>query len=377
MRLLFVTPRYGDVAGGAERAIRGFATRCCDGWHVEVATTCAVDHHRWHNELPEGTVEDGPALVHRFPVTHRPDGLRFAGRSYLSQVASLADSVWSAPMQRFLGAEAAHFDAIVLAPYLLGTTFWSAAAHPARSLLVPCLHDEPDAHTAPMRALLGRVCGCVFLSRAEETLARSLAPVRAGRVVGVGVDAPAPLAADDVAAARAAHGLERPYVICVGRVEEGKRVDALVELMAQHRAAGHELDLVLCGTGPYRPPTWVRRIGFVEDHVKRALVAGAGASVSASRLESFSLVLLEAWSEGTPTLCDAACAPMAEHTADSGGGLTYRGARSFTAGLQALGQPGARERYGAAGRAYVEERFSWEAVRGRFRAAVEELRCAS
>jgi glycosyltransferase involved in cell wall biosynthesis len=377
VRLLFVTPRYGEVAGGAERAMQGFATRCCGGWETEVATTCAVDHHLWHNELPEGTERDGDVLVHRFAVTQRPAGLRFAGRSYLSQVASLAGSVWSAPMQRFLHAEAARFDAIVLAPYLLGTTFWSAAAHPGRSLLVPCLHDEPDAHTAPMRALLGRVRGCLFLSRAEESLARSLAPVRAARVVGVGVEAPPPLAAAEIAAVRAAHGLERSYVICVGRVEEGKRVDALVELMAQHRAAGHDLDLVLCGTGPYRPPTWVRRIGFVEEHVKRALVAGAVASVSASRLESFSLVLLEAWGEGTPTLCDAACGPMAEHTADSGGGLTYRGARSFTAGLEALQRPGARERYGAAGRAYVEERFSWDAVGGRFRAAVEELACAS
>jgi len=170
VRLLFVTPRYGEVAGGAERAMQGFATRCCDGWQAEVATTCAVDHHLWHNELPEGTERDGDVLVHRFPITQRPAGLRFAGRSYLSQVASVAGSVWSAPMQRFLAAEAGRFDAIVLAPYLLGTTFWSAAAHPGKSLLVPCLHDEPDAHTAPMRALLGRVRGCLFLSRAEEAL---------------------------------------------------------------------------------------------------------------------------------------------------------------------------------------------------------------
>jgi len=147
--------------------------------------------------------------------------------------------------------------------------------------------------------------------------------------------------------------------------------------MTAYRRAGGDLDLVLAGSGPYRPPTWVQRIGFVEDHVKRGLVAGAVASVSASRLESFSLVLLEAWGEATPTLCDEACLPMAEHTADGGGGLTYRGTRSFTAGLQALQQPGARERFGAAGRAYVEERFSWDAVGVRFRAAVEELACAS
>ena len=110
--------------------------------------------------------------------------------------------------------------------------------------------------------------------------------------------------------------------------------------MVRHRRRHGDLDLVLAGSGPYRPPGWVRRLGFLDDEAKRAVVAGAVASVSASRMESFSLVLLEAWSEGTPTLCDAACGPMAEHTRDGGGGLVYRDAGSFSAGLQTLCGPG-------------------------------------
>jgi glycosyltransferase involved in cell wall biosynthesis len=378
VRLLFVTPRWGEVAGGAERAMRGFATRCCDGYDVEIATTCAIDHHTWRNELPAGVEREGDLTVRRFEVTqhggHTPGHV---GTSYLGQVRALAASVWSEPMQRFLVDQAERFDAILLAPYLFGTTFWSAAAQPSRALLVPCLHDEPEARTAPMRALLGRVRGCIFLSRAEEALARTLAPVRTSRVVGVGVDVAPPLPAERVAEIRARLGLQRPYVVSVGRVEEGKRADALVDLMAAYRRRHGDLDLVLAGSGPYRPPGWVKRIGFLDDEARRAVVAGAIASVSASRMESFSLVLLEAWSEGTPTLSDAACGPMAEHTRDSGGGLVYHGAGSFTAGLQTLLQPGARERFGAAGRAYVLDRYSWDAVRDRFRSAVEELACAS
>ncbi len=377
MRLLFVTPRWGDVAGGAERAMRGFATRCCDGYDVEVATTCAVDHHTWRNELPAGVERDGDVIVRRFPITQRGgDAPGHVGSSYLGQVRALAASVWSESMQRFLVEEAERFDAILLAPYLFGTTFWSAASEPSRAVLVPCLHDEREARTAPMRALLARVRGCIFLSRAEEALARTLAPVRAGRVVGVGIDTPPPLSDERVADIRASLGLERPYVISVGRVEEGKRVDALVDLMARHRRRhGSDLDLVLAGSGPYRPPGWVRRLGFLDDEAKRAVVAGAVASVSASRMESFSLVLLEAWSEGTPTLSDAACGPMAEHTRDGGGGLVYRDAGAFSAGLRTLAAPGAREQFGAAGRSYVLDRFGWDAVRVRFRAAVEELAC--
>jgi glycosyltransferase involved in cell wall biosynthesis len=68
---------------------------------------------------------------------------------------------------------------------------------------------------------------------------------------------------------------------------------------------------------------------------------------------------------------------MAEHTADGGGGLAYTDQRAFSAAVTALQEPGARERLGAAGRAYVEQRFSWDEVRSRFRAAVEELACAS
>ena len=156
MRLLFVTPRWGEVAGGAERAMRGFATRCCDGYDVEVATTCAVDHHTWRNELPAGVERDGDVTVRRFEVTQRGGHTPgHVGSSYLGQVRALSASVWSEPMQRFLLEEAERFDAILLAPYLFGTTFWSAAAQPARALLVPCLHDEREARTAPMRALLG------------------------------------------------------------------------------------------------------------------------------------------------------------------------------------------------------------------------------
>ena len=125
MRLLFVTPRWGEVAGGAERAMRGFATRCCDGYDVEVATTCAVDHHTWHNELPAGVEREDGVTVRRFEVTQRGGHTPgHVGSSYLGQVRALSASVWSEPMQRFLLAEAHRFDAIVLAPYLFGTTFW-------------------------------------------------------------------------------------------------------------------------------------------------------------------------------------------------------------------------------------------------------------
>ena len=111
-RLLWVVPRFGSTTvGGAERLVGELATRAMpDGWTSEIATTCAVDHYTWENELPPGeTVEDG-LLVRRFEVGPR-DGARYeqlhpailAGEAdYAEELEWLANSVWSPGLQRFL-----------------------------------------------------------------------------------------------------------------------------------------------------------------------------------------------------------------------------------------------------------------------------------
>ena len=79
MRLLWVVPRYGvATVGGAEMLVRALATRGTpSGWSSEIATTCAVDHASWENEVPPGeSVEDG-LRVHRFEVGAR-DEARYA-----------------------------------------------------------------------------------------------------------------------------------------------------------------------------------------------------------------------------------------------------------------------------------------------------------
>ena len=78
MRLLWVVPRFGaGLVGGAEMLVRGLATRALpDGWRSEIATTCAVNHFTWENELPAGSAEEDGVLLHRFPVGER-DGARY------------------------------------------------------------------------------------------------------------------------------------------------------------------------------------------------------------------------------------------------------------------------------------------------------------
>ena len=71
--------------------------------------------------------------------------------------------------------------------------------------------------------------------------------------------------------------------------------------------------------------------GVVDEADKWDIVRDATVSVSPSALESFSLVVLEAWVERVPVVVNATCDPTREHCERSGGGLwfgSYRRVRS-------------------------------------------------
>jgi len=115
----------------------------------------------------------------------------------------LANGVQSTPLCDYLREHADRFDRILLGPYLFGLVHSAAAVCPSKSLLIPCLHDEPFARLQAVHRLFRSVAGILFNSIPEQELARRLIPDLACpmSVVGMGLtrfprpspDAPASL----------------------------------------------------------------------------------------------------------------------------------------------------------------------------------------
>lgn len=353
---------------------------------MEVLTTCAVDHFTWADHHREGVTVEGGVPVHRFAVNPARDAERFWRHhtaialehplSYADELEWMAQSVWSDGLQRAMAGRRERW--LVAIPYLFGTTFWAAAAHARRTALIPCLHDEPHARLRVVRDALTGVAGCMANSDGESQLLAGLAPAAAVRVVGVGYDPEPVPRAEDVAAFCRRHGVAPGYLLYAGRREEAKGVPLLFERYAGFRARHPDAPpLALMGSGglvvPPEIADHVTDLGFVPGHERASAYAGASVLVHPSALESFGMVLLEAWIAGTPALVNGRSPVLVSHCRQSGGGLWFDDGDGFDLALDLLlGDPAIRARMAAAGADYALGAYSWREVRRRFTGALAE-----
>ena len=381
MKLAFVTPRYGTgVIGGAETAARMLAERLCrrPDWEVEVLTSCALDHLTWENTEPAGSAVVNGVGVHRFPTASRRQLGYFELDAKLRvspTTASLEESRrWVAlngPMCPDLVDAVAASDADVIAcyPYLFATTVDSIAVSTAPTILHPAAHDEPALYFPAFRQSFRDLDGVVYHTQAERDLMEYAFGIgaRPQIVLGLGVNDPA-------GAGRRGGELlglgDRPYLCYLGRVDEHKGCGMLAEYFRRYKER-HPSDLALAFVGPVsdRAPEHADIVvtGTVSEADKWDILGDAQVMVTPSAYESFSLVVLEAWTVGVPVLVNASCAATMEHCRRSGGGLWFDSFRSFEVTVDRLvADRSFRDRLAGSGMHYTARYYRWPSIIERY-----------
>ena len=385
--LAFVVPWYGrEIAGGAEAECRATARALRDrGLPVEILTTCARDHASpWIDHHPDGVTEEDGFAVRRFKVRPR-DPERYGRLQWRLNLGGtltsfeeedfVHESINSNDLYAYLGGERERYWYAFI-PYCFGTTWEGALVAPERSFLIPCLHDEPFAQLKWTRRVLRAVRGVCFHVPAERALAEGLAGADAARfhLVGEGVD---PLPPGDAERFRRTHRVLDPFILYAGRKAAEKNTPLLIEYFARYKLThpGSRLQLVLIGSGGVRiPPRLsldILDLGFVSAQDKADAYAATLALCQPSLLESFSLVMMEAWLAGAPSLVHGRCRVTRDHCLASNGGLAFEDYFEFVEALELLARDGAlRQRLGEAGRAYVLANYTWDRVTDNYLAAL-------
>ncbi len=383
-RIAIVVQRFGaDLTGGAEAHARQVAQRLAAHARVEVLTTCAANHLTWANELPEGIERDGKLKVHRFPVRQArnmrafnrlSDTLFNEPLSFTTETHWLAEQGPLAPgLLRAIAERRDDFDAFIFFTYLYAPTAWGVPLVKEKALVVPTAHDEPPLRFGAMTDVFNSPRALLCNTPEEAQLIEAHFPGAARRrVVGVGIEP----VNGSARTFRSAFNLDEPFLLYVGRMEEGKGVGDLVARYQALVRRFHDAPwLVLMGGGGLAPRgERILCTGRVEEKLKWSALRGALAAVVPSRYESLSLVTLEAFSVGTPVIGNEACAVVAGQLERSGGGVTFdvTDDDSFRDAVQRAGAQ--RAEFSRKGRAFAR-RAQWNEV---IDAYLEEISlCAS
>jgi len=284
MRILFVTHRYPPHTGGVETHVQEIATRLADRGHD--VTVFSADAG---SDVPSEHTDDG-VRVRRFRSVS-PGGVFYV-----------------AP-QMALAVRRADVDVVHAHNYHAFPLFFAAlGVTDERFVVTTHYHGESASGFRDVLLSFYRPFGRWAVRQADEVIAVSEWEQERLRE---DFDVDAMVIPNGVDVERFANAepeeRERPYLLCVGRLEEYKGVQHVIRALPELP----EYDLVVAGSGPYRDELEqvaheeevadrVDFLGYVDDERLPGLYAGADVYVTMSEFEAYGMTVAEALAAGTP-----------------------------------------------------------------------------
>lgn len=374
-KVAVVTIRYGiGIGGGAETLARKYAEALTRYYQVDVITTKAVNHVTWANELKEDTEIINDVTVKRFPV----DFERKMDAEFFNIQAELDKNPWnielglkfmkiqgpySSSLLEYLQSNKDDYKYVLYCPYLYATTFFGLQnTNKSSNVLIPAAHDEPFLHFHIMRQLFNNVSKVIFLTEEEEKLVQELYPGKyKTAIIGMGIESAIP--SPDFLKR---NNIKNPYIIYVGRIEEGKSVNELIEYFIRYKSQNKtDLDLILVGKSimPIPDRKDIIHLGYLSEEDKIAAIKNSEFLVLSSQFESFSIVTLEALLAQTPVLVNGKCEVLKGHCLKSNAGLWYTNYEEFELAVKYfIEHEDERKEMSENGKKYVEVNYSIDTI---------------
>ena len=390
MKVAVAVQRYGaDINGGAELHARYIAERLARHAQVEVVTTCARDYVTWRNERTAGVETVNGIPVRRFPVDRERDPRDFGRHSerVFEHQHSIADELaWlesEGPASRglvdYLAANDA-FDWVILFSYRYYHAYHAARRLARKAVLVPTAERDPAVALRIFGPVFRSVRGIMYNSHEERAMIEAVSGNGdvPGVVVGVGSEIPE---TPDPRRFRRTFGIERPFAIYIGRIDENKGCKELFDFYRRYASTfPRGLDLVLIGSAILNVPDHPRihHLGFVGDEDKFDALAASDLLIMPSYFESLSMVALEAWALGKPVLANGRCDVLKGQCIRSGAGLYYESYAEFAEALYALESNGPlHAKLGRNGREYFQSHYGWPVIERKYLDMFERLKKGS
>jgi len=292
MKILQVTPRYPPQSGGVETHVRQISERFVDRGHEVTVLTADARKEGERRECRDGV------RIQRYPSIAPNDAIHVCPHIAVAVRRSEADVVHAHNYHSF----PLFFAALGVGdrPFVVTTHYHGGSASSLRDLLL-------SAYRSVGRWAVRQADDVIAVSEWEREQLDADLGVGA-TVISNGIEVDRFEQAEPV-------DHERPYLLTVGRLEEYKGVQYVIQAMS----ALPEYDLRIAGSGPYRETleriareeqvaNRVEFLGYVDDRELSGLYAGASAYVTMSEFEAYGITVAEALAAGTPCVVREAAA---------------------------------------------------------------------
>ena len=386
MRLLFVARRYWPAVGGVESLLRTLARELATRHEVTVLA------HRI-DDGPYGRLTDSlqpPPSFEPFrdeKVSVVPLRIPLARRTLLAPLAAHVTPFIRRYAYGSSRVPAAELYARVVAPVIARegpvdiVHMWGPDLLAAASVRAARMLDAPSVVTAALHpgswgddpasaAAYRSASGIVALLETEAVAYRGLG-VANDRIAVLGGCSPG-VEAGSGDTLRRQRGIDGPLVLFLGDRRPYKGIDLLLEAAA----TVPDVRFAFVGPGPAlaRPTANTLDIGLVDEAERAAWLDAADLLCLPSANESFGLVVLEAWSVGTPVLGSDNASLVEVIEGAGGGAVVQRDPRAIADKISAmLADPEALRRLGERGRHRWQEQYTPAVVGGKLEALYERL----
>lgn len=374
-RIALVNQRYGaEVNGGSEYYTRQLAEHLVSFYDVEVLTTKALDYVTWKNYYQQDKEQIQGVSVKRFTVSSSRNVSAMRNFERLQRYIPLLSEYWGncwvdaqgpyvPDLVQYIKEHKDDYAAIIFVTYLYYPTVKGLPQAADRSILLPTAHDEPYIYYKVYNSLFLSAKCLAYLTPEEKAFVESRFPVKDKEncICGTGVDVPEKT---DSAAYRKKYGLEQPYLIYVGRIDENKGCIEMFHIFRKYKEMhpNDPLKLVLMGKSAIQIPKESDIVyqGFVSEEDKFNGVSGAEALWLPSKYESLSIAVLEAMALGTPVIVNGNCEVLKGHCERSGAGIYYNEEKDALEELEKLRCNTDRRQMSERGKCYIAENYRWE-----------------
>jgi glycosyltransferase involved in cell wall biosynthesis len=391
-RITAIVPRFSkEILGGAEKHAYDILKILPDDYSIRVLTTTAKDYVTWKNEYKSEIIIDENLTIERFDSSKSRDIVKFNKltddlKNKFPHQTDKDEEDWLIEQGPFcpklltrLKEIDSSTDIFIFFSYLYFPILKGLELFSKKSIFIPMFHDEFPIKLRLYKQFYNDEINYVFNTPEELSLFKtnfSFTPSKKS-IVGTYVDFENFSSNNDF---NIKNFNSEKNAIAIGRMDIGKGFYDLVQLFQEwtlKNQLGWKLNII--GSNPSAliqkfESDSIHFLGSVSEKDKFTIISNSKFLINPSSMESFSIVIMEAWSHKKPILVNAKSEVLVGHCKRSNGGLWYEDYESFEATMNLLTTDANLQKHlGENGNKYVTSNFSKEVVRKKWKKILENI----